>query len=215
MKGTWGAMLGIAAALAAAPSRAEPVASLETLIAELRAMPGFAARFEEEKRIALLTEPLESKGSVHFVPPGRLVRRVESPHPSLLLLESEKLVFTDATGTERFDLGANAMARVFAHTFTDILAGDLERLRATYEIVFHPETKAPWLLELTPRDASLARAISGLRLRGRGLALVDLEVREGSGDATITRFSDVDFERRFEPAEIEALLRPPGASKSP
>jgi hypothetical protein len=207
-------VLGLGAALlAGASSLAESATRLESLIEGLRAMPGFSARFEEEKHIALLREPLRSHGSVSFVPPDRLLRRVDEPEPSLLRLEGDELVFADAQGSERFDLGAVPIARVFARTFTDVLAGDLERLRAAYAIDFRPEGPGtePWRLELRPRDADLARAVSGIRLRGRGLALVDLEVREASGDATLTRFTDVDPDRRFSPAEIDALLRRPGS----
>jgi hypothetical protein len=210
--GTFVLLASPAAAGDGAPG--ELAKTLEGLIARFHAMPGFSARFEEERRIALLETPLRSRGTVHFVPPALLLRRVTEPSASLLRLDANRFVFTDAYGSETFDLGANPVARVFAHTFTDVLAGDLERLRASYEIDFRPETathgpESAWRMELTPSDPALARAISGLSLRGHGLVVLDLEVRERGGDATFTRFADVDPDRRFEDAEIQRLLRPP------
>jgi hypothetical protein len=178
-------------------------------------MPGFSARFEEEKHISLLDRPLVSRGSVYFIPPDRLLRRVTEPTASLLRLEGDRLVVVDPDGSESFDLGANPVARVFAHTFTDVLAGDLEALRRTYAVAFRPERAGPasdataWQIELTPRDPALARAIASLTLRGHGLVLVDLVVRETGGDETVTRFLDADPAHRFEEAEIQRLLRPP------
>jgi hypothetical protein len=201
-----------ASAAEAAPA---PATSVEQLISRLRAMPGFSAAFEEEKQIALLALPLRARGSVHFIPPDRLLRRVTEPEPSLLELDADRLVYTDAESSESLDLGANAMARVFAHTFTDVLAGDLERLRRTYEIEFRPEQAGPptpetaWQLELVPSDPALARAIERISLRGHGLLLIDLLVREASGDSTLTRFAAVDPSHHFEDAEIRRLLRPP------
>jgi hypothetical protein len=192
-----------------------PATQLEKLIDRFRAMPGFSARFEEEKIITLLERPLRSRGVLHFVPPQLLLRRVEQPTPSLLRLDGDQLSFTDATGSETFDLGANPTARAFAHTFTDILAGDIVRLRSGYEIDFVPERVGPknaetaWRIDLTPRDPALARAITRLTLRGHGLVLIDLVVREAGGDATLTHFEDVNASRRFEEAEIAQLLRPP------
>jgi hypothetical protein len=211
-------------ALTPAVADAGPATSLEGLIARFKAMPGFSARFEDEKRIALLARPLRSRGTLYFVPPSLLLRRVDDP-PSLLRLESDRLVFSDSRGSESLDLGANGVARVFANTFTNVLAGDLERLRAAYEIGFQPEKTGgdvaaadpddAWHIELTPRDPALARAIAGLSLRGHGLVLLDLVVRESSGDSTLTRFEDVDATRRFEQAEITELLRPPGPTPEP
>ena len=214
------ALVAVLASYPPGPLRAEggtpaPVTRLEDLIGRFRAMPGFSARFEEEKTIALLSRPLRSRGAVYFAPPALLVRRVEEPVPSLLELDADQLRYSDATGSEQFDLGANPTARVFARTFTDVLAGDLPRLEATYQIAFRAEKPGPaapesaWQIELTPRDAALARGIESLRLRGHGVALVDLVVREGSGDVTATRFSDVDAKRHFEESEIARLLRPP------
>jgi hypothetical protein len=212
-------LAGLAFATGPPPARASggegsgqpsPVRTLEALVDGFRAMPGFSARFEEEKTIALLERPLRASGRVYFVPPQRLVRRVVEPVPSLLELDADTLHYQDATGSDRFDLGASPTARVFAHTFTDVLAGDLPRLRATYDIRFEPEAegeageRAPWRLDLVPRDPTLGRAIEGLRVRGHGQVVLDLVVREASGDVTVTRFHDVDS--RHAPAPPDAGL---------
>ncbi len=210
------ALVAVCATCFAGPLRAEDGAAaaahgLDDLLEAFQAMPGFSARFEEEKTIALLARPLRSRGSIYFAPPRLLVRRVEGPVPSLLELDADQLRYSDASGTERFDLGANPTARVFAHTFTDVLAGDLPRLRTTYHIAFTESSDESdgWRIQLTPRDAGLARAIESMTVRGHGLVLIDLVVREGSGDATVTRFSDVDPKRHFEESDIAQLRRPP------
>lgn len=213
----WALALPSAAPAAGSPEASWRADSLEALVARFRAMPGFSARFDEDKTIALLERPLRSSGRLAFVPPQLLVRRVEEPAASLLRLDGDELLWADGSGSERIDLGASPTARAFAHTFTDVLAGDLPRLRASYDISFRPEGADPtrpgsaWRLELTPRDADLARVIDGVSIRGHGVVPTRLEVREASGDVTVTRFHDVDSERRFEEPEITRLLRPPGS----
>ena len=64
-----------------------------------------------------------------------------------------------------------------------------------------PKTHGEWKLVLTPRVAPMDKLIKELELRGRGLNLSALDVREASGDWTSTSFSDVDLKRRYTPAE--------------
>jgi hypothetical protein len=64
-----------------------------------------------------------------------------------------------------------------------------------------PKERGEWKLLLTPRVAPMDKLIKELELRGRGLSLNELDVREASGDWTRTSFSDVDLNRRYTPAE--------------
>ena len=54
-----------------------------------------------------------------------------------------------------------------------------------------------WQLVLTPRVAPMDKMIKEMELRGRGLNLNELDVREASGDWTRTSFTDVDLNRRY------------------
>jgi hypothetical protein len=188
---------------------------LESLLAQFAAMPGLTARFREEKRIALLREPLVSHGVLYFAPPDRLLRRVRKPVESSLLLHGGTLSLGSARGTRTIDLGSNPLVRSFVDSFRLLLAGDLEALRASYRVRFQAAeaaggpTQRGWEVRLEPLLPAVQQAIAWIRLSGRGRLLSELEVREVGGDVTLTRFSAVDPERHFSDLELEKLFQPP------
>src|SRR5262249_34114382 len=76
------------APVAAAGAAAAPP-TLAALLEGFRTMPGFEARFEEEKTLALLAAPLKSRGRLYFAPPATLLRRVEAPDPHDILIREQ------------------------------------------------------------------------------------------------------------------------------
>ncbi len=69
--------------------------SVDSLLSRFAAVPGLEARFREEKRIAILAAPIVSEGTIHFVPPARLVRKTVTPQSSTLLINGETLLIGD------------------------------------------------------------------------------------------------------------------------
>jgi len=53
------------------------------------------------------------------------------------------------------------------------------------------------------------KLIKELELRGRGLNLNELDVRESNGDWTRTSFTQVDLNRRYTPAEQKKFFTVP------
>src|SRR5690606_13028439 len=56
------------------------------LFEKLAALDGLEATFVETKKLALLRAPLKSKGSLYYMRPGYLLREIESPSPSRVLI---------------------------------------------------------------------------------------------------------------------------------
>src|SRR5262245_34974195 len=115
-----------AAALLASPAPGEPQASedqqagpatLEALMRGMAGASGVEARFREEKRLALLSEPIESRGTLYFVPPNRLSRETTEPSRTRLVIDGERFSFRDAAGSEAMDLSASPIAREYVANF--------------------------------------------------------------------------------------------------
>lgn len=190
------------------PAVARDAPSLETLVASFAAMPGLSARFREEKQLSLLQAPLVSEGTLAFAPPDQLVRHVEKPAPSTLLLRGSELVMGTASDQRAIDLSTQPAVRSFVDAFRLVLAGDLPQLRTLYEIAFRAtDAGGGWQIALTPRDAQLAAAIRTIEVAGSDLELHSVRVVQVNGDSTATRFHDVDRNRRFSAAERDALFR--------
>jgi outer membrane lipoprotein-sorting protein len=188
-----------------AAGAAEPAPTLEELMAGMAETPGVEARFLETKEIALLSEPLLTRGTLAFVPPDRLVRTTTEPSRSRLVIAGDRFSFTDAAGGDAVDLSANPLAREFVDNFIVLFNGDLAALRRRYE----PELRAEgagWELTLRPRHRPLSDLIERITLTGSGGALLRMEMLERDGDRTTTRFEEVKVDRRFTPEEIERLF---------
>lgn len=163
-------------------------ATADALFDALRALPGLEAQYTEAKHMALLAVPLESRGALYYAPPGLLRREVTAPRPATLLITPAALRITEGGETETIDLRARDDVRLFVDALVRVLAGDRDRLAATYAIDYarDPADPARWTLTLTPRVEPLSKLIATLRLAGRGQVVETIRVDETNGDHTLT-----------------------------
>jgi hypothetical protein len=202
----------IATAGGAAPTPGQSATAVErpTTLAELmRSMantPGVAAEFTETKHIALLEAPLETTGTLYFIPPDRMARYTTHPGKSTLIIDGDRLVFDDESGGDRIDLATNTVARVFVANFIVLFNGDLGELQRRYEPTFAIDGDQ-WSLVLVPRAEVLAKMIASITLRGDDDGMRSMVLREPGGDFTETRFDSLDTKRVFADDEIDRLLR--------
>ena len=193
--------------LVCVPAGAEPdQTGLDELLASMAATRGVEAEFHERREVALLVEPLESRGRLYFVPPDRMARFTIEPAFSALVSDRGNLRFRDAQVGEEMDLSASPMATAFVENFTAVFSGDRSRLERFYEARL--ETRGEdWELILLPRGLPLSRFIEVVTLRGDAGGMQELEVRETDGDQTLTRFVSVELDRSFDPDELETLFQ--------
>jgi outer membrane lipoprotein-sorting protein len=200
------AKTGRAAKPAPAASADKAPADIDALLAGLSKAPGLYAHFREEKHLTLMQQPLVSEGRLYFAPPSRFARHTDKPIASTLIIDGNQLQFGSADGQESMNLGTNPVARLFADAFVMLLSGNRAGLEKIFKMQLTPKVggtsaSGEWKLVLTPRVAPMDKLIKELELRGRGLSLNELDVREASGDWTRTSFSDVDLNRRYTAAE--------------
>lgn len=206
---TWVRAFGLVIAIAVlAGGRAQAQApSLDQLLAQFRAVPGLECRFHEEKQIALLTMPITSEGTVHYARPSRLVRRITSPSPQIVLVDAGRLQMSEGGRVETIDLASQPVVRSFVETFARLLAGDRAALEATYAMEYAPSSSgSTWTLTLRPRSAPLDRFLREIRFEGDGTSLRRMVMSEVSGDVTTTTFSDVVTNRRYSTDEAARIF---------
>lgn len=199
-----------------APAGSTDVRTLDELLGHFRKSPGLAARFEEHKHIALLEAPLKSTGALYFLPEDKLARHVERPRRSVLLLEGKQLRIADDSGTRKVDLTKTPALAALVQSFAQVLRGDRSALDENYRVEFRAAARpkggaapAPWRLRLTPRGEPLNEMVTSIELTGTGSTIGTLTVSEPNGDRSVTRFSDVDAQRRFSEAERKRLFTLP------
>lgn len=180
-------------------------ADLSALLRGMRSAPGVIAHFTETKELALLSAPLESTGTIYFVPPDRLVRVVTSPGRSRLVVDGDKVRFEDDNGRKALDLSSSPMARQLIDSFVVLFSGDEVRLEQLYSTAFSSDGTS-WRLRLLPRSAPLDRMIASFDLSGEGAHIDRMEAVEPDGDRTVTRFGETDAQHRFGADELGELF---------
>src|SRR5262249_31687951 len=87
------ALLGLGGAARAAPGTPPRRRARKAVRGGGGGTPGVEARFLERREIALLSEPLETRGTIVFVPPDRLVRTTSEPSQTRLVIAGERFEF--------------------------------------------------------------------------------------------------------------------------
>lgn len=188
----------------AAPPKERPrPVDQKALFALFARTPGFEARYDEEKHLALLAVPLKSSGRLLFLPPGYLARVVEKPEASVLRITPDELRVGGRDGEEVIDLKRADKVRIFVTSLVQVFAGNEATLQKSFTVAYTPDAKdaRAWSLVLQPKQKPLDQMLKRLVLFGEGEAVVRIEVEDPNGDRTVTRITDADVARTFDAAE--------------
>lgn len=205
----------LACALLLPPAAADdpPPLTLDGLLEAFTAVPGFEAKFREEKHIALLAAPLVNEGTFHYGRPDLMARHTDRPARSSVVIKDDVLLMGDTVRSERIDVNAHPVVRQLLESFMPILRGDRAALEELYGLTFTVEDAAArrWRLELTPKVAPMNKAIARISFVGHDLIMERMTVEERGGDRTVTTFRDVNNERAYDEEERARVfaLRPP------
>ena len=179
--------------------------TLDELLRHMATTRGVVAEFREEKRLALLEAPIETRGTLYFVPPDKLARVTRTPAATRLLLVGDRMRFEDEAGVSEIDLSANPVARQFAQNLIVLWRGDRKALESLYRLDFAADGPR-WTLVLSPKDAPLRDFIRSIRIAGDGPAIGEMELIESDGDRTQTIFEKSEVDHAFGPEEERAIF---------
>lgn len=198
----WAVDGGASIQAGAAPARAD----LSTILQQLSKIEALTARFREEKRMALLAQPLNSEGTLHYEKPKRLARHTERPRASSMVLAGDVLTFGDAQRSESIGLSSQPALRLLVETFVSVLAGDRAGLERVAEVTLE-QTIRGFRIRVTPKDASVKRIVQFMAFEGQGAMLSRMELVDATGDRTLTTFHDVTLRKAFSDSERARLFR--------
>jgi len=178
---SWLALL----ALAAAPSFGQGW-NLDALMAEMAAVPASRTRFVETRHLAMLTQPLELRGSLSYERPHRLVKHVETPFDELLTVDGEALSLVNKTKGEKRSLSLREQPALGAlvESVRATLAGDRAQLERHYRVQFSGRRDA-WRLHLVPRTTAVRAHVESITVSGAAARPQRIEVLESSGDRSV------------------------------
>jgi len=163
-------------------SAADAPWGLAPLMAQLHAVTEARAHFTERKYAAMLTQPIESTGTLSYRAPGSLEKRTLTPQPESITLTDDQVSGTQANG-DRFDLRLSDHPDIGAlvEGVRATMAGDLATLGRYYSIALEGSAD-DWHLALTPLDRAVRAKVDAIRIDGAGTQLRRIQVHEPDGD---------------------------------
>jgi outer membrane lipoprotein-sorting protein len=178
-------LLWIAAALAEEPS-AEALAAWR----ELSAPATLQAEFVQVRHSRLLSQPIESTGSLAFEKPDRMAWSVRTPARSTFVMDGTQvgMAFPDLGVRESIDLSSSPDVASLVAGMMVWLGSDLERVQQDYTLTWETDHAV-----LVPKDDKLAAIIGSLdlRLTGSPKRIDRVTIVEPDGDTVTITFSEV------------------------
>ena len=174
-------------ALLSALVAAGPGWDLHALMAAMAEIPASQARFVETRHLAMLTNPIELKGSLRYERPNRLAKQVHSPFQELLSIDGDKVTLVNRKGESRvISLREQPALTALVEGLRATLAGDRAQLERHYKLAFSGP-REDWTLRLAPREAKVRAYVETITLAGAGARIERIEVLEAGGDRSVTR----------------------------
>lgn len=183
-----------AAALSAADASNSKLAAtwnVEQLMATLATVSSGNKRFVEKKFISMLTEPIVLNGTLAYIAPSRLEKRILSPYDESYIVDGNTLqIHNPGKNIHRsFALPSYPALWAFVESFRATLAGDSKTLQRFYTTTLSGDRKN-WELMLLPIEPSMLKAINSIRIKGTTEHITQIEVQETNGDRSILSIED-------------------------
>ena len=180
---------------------------LSRIVARLSEPAVVRAGFVQEKRVAVLSRPIVSRGRVIVSRRDGLIWLIEVPLRMSIAFSDALIIETDAEGRRHVhDDSDNRVQAEVGRVFHGLLAADMGILERYFSIQAAGDTQH-WRIELTPRSAGLGKFIKALRLTG-GRTIETIRVEEPNNDSTLIRLQNVTTGDSLS-AEEQALLSAP------
>lgn len=166
---------------------------VQQLMRELGAVKRSQASFLERKYLKVLKAPLELRGTLTYVAPGKLEKRTLSPKPETLTVEGDRLTIERAVRNERRILWLQdyPVLWAFVESIRSTLSGDIQVLERFYRVELEGRP-AHWRLYLVPREMEMRKVINLIRIGGSRGRVDLIEVQEANGDRSVMKVYEED-----------------------
>lgn len=149
-----------------------------------------SGRFQQDKFIAVLPQPLRSEGRFSYNPGSGLDWETLSPIANRLLFNEQGIVHS-VDGKVVWEVDASQPAVVtISQVMSSVLAMNWAVLQE-YFILQGAVNESHWRLHLEPRDAVLKQIVEAIAIIGSG-DVESLTLMEANGDRTEIRFFPLD-----------------------
>jgi outer membrane lipoprotein carrier protein len=176
--------------------KAQPLSptDVKTLLERIRekraAAPSMQADFQEQRKIHLLDEPINSSGKIWFQAPNKFRVERKGNAPSITVSDGQQLwiYYPNFKSAERYSLAKRSPLDAAISAITTAL--NLENVEHTFRITGEKSEKG-YDLELTPRNPSMKRIFQKLLLHlSNDLFAERTDMLQANGDRTVTTYEN-------------------------
>ena len=206
------ALLGLAAlGVTILPAAELSPAQAEQLFQRLFQRPeasGVSLRFQEERRLPLLTDPVRESGTLQFLPPDKFRREV--PGSSLTVSDGSTLwlYYPELQQAEKYPLARNRLLSDSLRAITAALNLQNESRQFSSRVT---EERSGYRIDLTPLRGPMRKAVQSISVWfSSDLKLQKIQILGTQGEETHIQFSD---ERPLKPSEGDFTFDPPQGVK--
>lgn len=151
--------------------------------------PRYSARFVQTRTLPALSRPFVTRGSVEVGADGSVEWRIAEPLVVSYRIDASGMTERRADGVERhIDASRAPWLGIIGDAIRALLRMDRGPLAERFEIV-EREVAGVTELELTPRDAQLARGLERILVRGSGRRPDSVRIDQAAGARIEIEFS--------------------------
>lgn len=185
-------------------ARADEVSDVLAQITKARAgLKTLVGPFTQERTIGLLATAVKSEGEMSMVRPDRLRWELKPPDAVTYWVGPEGFAFATASGSANVGKGAAGRFGAVLSDLLILLGGDLEKLRAHYDLSV-PSKKDGITLRALPRAEDVKKHVKSLSMKaGPELWTVqEVTIEEQNGDSSVIRFGKLSRDVAVDPAKM-------------
>jgi outer membrane lipoprotein carrier protein len=203
----------LAVGVKAAPlSPADVKSLLERIRAKRAAAPSMQSDFQEQRKVHLLDEPINSSGKIWFQAPNKFRVERKGNAPSITVSDGQQLwiYYPNFKSAEHYSLVKRSPLDAGISAITTAL--NLENVEHTFHIAGEKAEKG-YDLELMPRNPSMKRIFQKLLLHlSDGLFAERTDMVQPNGDQIVTTYQNPNHAAI--PASQFEFTPPPGTEVS-
>lgn len=175
--------------------------SFEDICSGLSKRANTIGEFTQTKKINSNGRQLKSSG-VYIICPDGIMWKTIKPFPLKLVLTKTQMIQTSADGRKSVINGAeNQVFKNISSILSSVFSGDSEQLKNNFETEFFLVDDG-WRIELTPKDSTIASAMTKLVLSGEAKGKDDvsmnrLEILEASDNSIVYEFSNQRYPKEL------------------
>ncbi|WBM69257.1 outer membrane lipoprotein carrier protein LolA [Buttiauxella sp. WJP83] len=172
--------------------------TLDDVQRSFASQPIVRAKFQQERQISGMAQPLHSSGEVLIAKSKGLWWQQQHPFPMTLVLDDSHMVqVMGSQAAQIITADSNPQMFQFNHLLRALFQADRKVLDENFSHVFTDQGKGKWQLVLTPTTTPLDKLFSTITLQGDKV-LNRIELNDLQGDFTEISFSN----HRLDPRKL-------------